>query len=65
MQNLGDAIEALEECFGMIQYLARGVATMRAATTTREEVIEEARRRYRDGLGTVWHATGGPDAPDS
>lgn len=44
IDNLGDAHEALEEMFGMIQVLARGDL----------ELIEQARIHYADGLrGTV------------
>lgn len=44
IENLGDAHEALEECFGMIRVLADGDP----------ERIEDAHRRYREGLrGTV------------
>jgi hypothetical protein len=40
LDNLGDAWEALEECFGMIWYLADGDA----------EKVEEARQNYKAGL---------------
>jgi hypothetical protein len=44
IENLGDAHEALEECFGMIQVLTGGDTA----------AIEQARLNYRDGLrGTV------------
>lgn len=44
IENLGDAHEALEECWGMIHVLAGGA----------EPAIENARQHYRDGLrGTV------------
>lgn len=40
IENLGDAYEALEECFGMIHVLSGGDPNK----------IEDARRRYREGL---------------
>lgn len=40
LDHLGDAYEALEECYGMIQLLTSGD---RAA-------IEDARQRYKEGL---------------
>ena len=55
IENLGDAYEAAEECFGMIWFLAYRLAEQRAGTRqpTREQtlsVIREAEARYRDGL---------------
>lgn len=40
IDNLGDAYEALEECFGMIQVLA----------DFDQERIADAERRYQEGL---------------
>ena len=40
LDNLGDAWEALEECYGMIWLLANGDAS----------VVEDAQGRYREGL---------------
>jgi len=40
LENWGDMYEAIEECFGMIWYLANGDA----------DKVEEARRKYRKGL---------------
>lgn len=55
IENLGDAYEAAEECFGMIWWLAQHRARLRYATTevTREQimdVIESAREHYTDGV---------------
>jgi hypothetical protein len=62
IENLGDAYEAAEECFGMIWYLAQSLAenhraagdfTRPSGRVEREDVlvfIEEAREAYRDGL---------------
>ena len=52
LDHMGDAFEALEECYGMIQWLAGGDRRR----------IEEARENYRAGLqigGVV-----DPDDPD-
>lgn len=43
LDNLGDAYEALEECYGMIWFLAGGRVFPHAA-------VEEARLRYVNGL---------------
>lgn len=40
IDNLGDAYEALEECYGMIQFLTGGDAAR----------ITEAVERYKEGL---------------
>lgn len=40
IDNLGDAYEALEECYGMIQFLSGGT----------KGIIEEARRQSDEGL---------------
>lgn len=40
IENLGDAYEALEECYGMIVWLTNGDA----------EQINEANERYQQGL---------------
>lgn len=40
LDHLGDAYEALEECYGMIWYLADGDA----------DRVEEARQNYKTGL---------------
>ena len=58
IENLGDAYEAAEECYGMIWYLAAMMATDLNWTTltefpSREQVlavIAEAEERYKDGL---------------
>jgi hypothetical protein len=47
LDNLGDAYEALEECYGMIHYLANYTG---AYLAIRLEHIEEARRNYKRGL---------------
>lgn len=40
IENLGDAYEACEECYGMVLFLSNGDPAK----------IEEARERYREGL---------------
>jgi hypothetical protein len=53
IENLGDAYEALEECYGMVVYLADqlagfpGVGDRKAA---RNGAIDEAERNYKEGL---------------
>jgi hypothetical protein len=54
IENLGDAYEAAEECYGMIWWLATQLAEDRApGLATREQaqaVITEAEQHYKDGL---------------
>jgi predicted DNA-binding protein (UPF0278 family) len=54
IENLGDAYEAAQECYGMIWYLANAMAEeMTSREITRDDltaIIEEARQHYRDGL---------------
>jgi hypothetical protein len=55
MENGGDIIEALEECYGMIWWLAAYRARLRYAATdpTREQimdVIKSARESHQDGV---------------
>jgi hypothetical protein len=55
LENGGDTIEALEECYGMIWWLAQHRARLRFATThiTREQildVIRSAQESYQDGV---------------
>lgn len=57
VENMGDAVEALEECYGMVWYLAQQLGICldgdsdqgpedRARALT---LIEEAREHYQDG----------------
>jgi len=48
IENLGDAYEALEECYGMIQWLADMIAV--ETVSDRAAVIRQARDNYRTGL---------------
>jgi len=48
IENLGDAYEAAEECYGMVQYLAEAIAL--EAGVTRSQVIADAQEHYKDGL---------------
>jgi lipopolysaccharide biosynthesis regulator YciM len=48
IENLGDAYEALEECYGMIQYLADVVATEWGQEHA--AVIREAKENHEAGL---------------
>jgi hypothetical protein len=64
-ENGGDTVEALEECYGMVWFLAarvyalthnvgNGVVTREQLETIRDpilEIVEEARRNYQMGLG--------------
>lgn len=57
LENGGDYQEALEQCFGMIWWLAREVTLLRAPSwpvePPRDAVlfeIEHARKRYKDGI---------------
>ena len=56
IENLGDAYEALEECYGMIQWLAdhiafqHGPSAISVDRAEREDVIRQARANYKDGL---------------
>lgn len=49
IDNLGDAYEALEECYGMVQYLAQ-MASVFKLSGDKQALIEEARQHYKDGL---------------
>jgi hypothetical protein len=49
IDNLGDAYEALEECFGMVQWLASRLEA-RSNVHDRNEWIGEATAHYQDGL---------------
>jgi hypothetical protein len=49
LDHLGDAYEALEECYGMIQWLAQGDRSR----------VEQARQSYKAGL-----EIGGTEVPD-
>lgn len=48
IENLGDAYEAAEECYGMVQYLAGQLADLTGAS--RQDIIREAEGHYKDGL---------------
>lgn len=56
IENLGDAYEAAEECFGMVWFLAHALAGMihhDQASPTRAQVMDliaQAQASYRDGL---------------
>jgi len=52
IENLGDAYEAIEECYGMVMYLTGGDRAK----------IEEARQHYEDGLAIQPHGERG-DGP--
>ena len=48
IENLGDAYEAAEECYGMVQYLADVLAELTGVS--RQDIIAEAEGHYKDGL---------------
>ena len=58
IENLGDAYEAAEECYGMVQWLADWLAVCQAGSTAsaeslardRKRIIREAQQCYREGL---------------
>lgn len=49
LDNEGDCVEALEECFGMVHYLAATLAAGQPGTTA-AEIIEVAQAGYKVGL---------------
>jgi hypothetical protein len=49
IENLGDAYETAEECFGMVWWLARALAE-HEPDVSREQWIARAEQHYRDGL---------------
>jgi len=48
IENLGDAWEASQMCFGMVQFLASKLAL--AGEFTREEWVEMAEESWKEGL---------------
>jgi hypothetical protein len=56
LDNLGDCYEALEECYGMVWWLARDGDASAALTSPQDQRtsalarIEDARQHYKDGL---------------
>ena len=50
VENMGDAYEALEECYGMIQWLAGVAAGLDPAGPPRQRLIEEAMANRKTGL---------------
>ena len=56
IENLGDAHEAAEECFGMVQYLAdrlalaSGAGGRNSVAADRRRFIREAEKHYKDGV---------------
>ena len=48
IENLGDAYEAAEECYGMVQVLAEQLANVTGQP--REDLIRSACARYQVGL---------------
>lgn len=54
IENGGDAYEAAEECFGMVWWLARGLAECRGpGTPDRDDILEvvlQAKANYEAGL---------------
>lgn len=49
LENLGDAYEAIEECYGMIWWLAKGD----------KELVEQAEKFYKNGLDLSPGVVGG------
>ena len=50
IENLGDAYEALEQCYGMIVWLAEMLAA-EDYHGERRAIIAEAEKNYKHGLG--------------
>jgi hypothetical protein len=54
IENLGDAIEAFEECYGMVWWLAARLVEARGYSaddlTAIRNVIEDAQSNYGDGV---------------
>lgn len=52
LENGGDVVEALEEAYGMVWYLATALADSGQAGVafTPPLLVEEARQHYKDGL---------------
>jgi hypothetical protein len=48
IENLGDAYEAAEECYGMIQWLADRLSATTGSIQT--DFIRQAEERYKEGL---------------
>lgn len=52
LDNLGDAAEALEECYGMIHFLAKFISERGSggAGLSNGEIITYANEHYKDGI---------------
>ena len=52
IDNLGDAYEALEQCYGMVQLLANALedAAIVGSLHTREDYVNWAAEHYKAGL---------------
>lgn len=51
IENLGDAYEAAEECYGMIQWLADRIARVYAGEQSQRQYwVDEAVKHYLEGL---------------
>jgi hypothetical protein len=48
IDNLGDAYEALEECYGMVHVLASRLAA--AGVGYHDDLVEDARLHYLEGI---------------
>jgi hypothetical protein len=48
LDNLGDCYEALEECYGMVQWLAEQIAA--ETVSDRQTVIEDAQKNWQAGM---------------
>lgn len=51
IENLGDAYEAAEECYGMVQVLAHQLALTDPGTRDRREWVRWAAAHHDEGLG--------------
>lgn len=49
VENLGDAYEAAEECYGMVNYLAAVLAD-ELPGVSRQDLIRRAEEHYKEGL---------------
>ena len=53
IENMGDAVEALEECYGMVQFLASELSrrtTPNGSDDNRAFWVADAARHYKEGF---------------
>jgi hypothetical protein len=50
LENGGDVVEALEECYGMVWYLANELSKQPRVDDEPDQLVQEAHEYYTDGL---------------